>query len=419
MRLSRDGARSTTTRRRRRRSACRCSGSTGPNLDFRGFSGTIAGGTVAPGRPRPRRCRRGSERTVARIVTLDGDLDAGRRRPVGHADARPTRSTSAAATSSPPPTRPPRSPTSSRRTLVWMADEPMLPGRPLPAEDRRAAPSARRSPQPKYKVNVNTLEHLAAKTLELNEIGVVQPRRSTAPIAFDPYADNRDIGGFILIDRLTNDTVGAGLLHFALRRSHNIHWQAVDVDKARTRALEGPAAVRALVHRAVRRRQVDDRQPRREASCTRSAATPTCSTATTSATASTRISASPTPTASRTSAASPRSRKLMVDAGLIVLVVVHLAVPRRARAWRATCWATASSSRSSSTRRSRSPRRATSRACTRRRARGELTNFTGIDSPYEAPENARAAHRHQRAHARTGRRSGDRRARARRRPALT
>ena len=115
------------------------------------------------------------------------------------------------------------------------------------------------------------------------------------------------MGGFILIDRLTNATVGAGLLHFALRRAHNIHWQALDVDKAARAALKGQQPVRPLVHRPVRRRQVDHRQPGREAPARRRGATPTCSTATTSATASTTTSASPTPTGSRTSAASPRS----------------------------------------------------------------------------------------------------------------
>src|SRR5207253_1940883 len=91
---------------------------------------------------------------------------------------------------------------------------------------------------PKYRVNVNTLEHLAAKKLELNEIGVCNLAVGR-PIAFDPYKQNRDTGGFILIDRLSNNTVGAGLLHFALRRSHNIHWQATDVDKRARSAQKG------------------------------------------------------------------------------------------------------------------------------------------------------------------------------------
>jgi bifunctional enzyme CysN/CysC len=89
--------------------------------------------------------------------------------------------------------------------------------------------------QPKYSINVNTLEHLAARTLHLNEIGVCNLNLDR-PVPFDPYADNRDMGGFILIDRFTNATVAAGLLHFALRRADNVHWQHVEVDKdARSR----------------------------------------------------------------------------------------------------------------------------------------------------------------------------------------
>ena len=114
-------------------------------------------------------------------------------------------------------------------TIVWMSDEPMLPGRTYLLKIGGKTVTATIAPL-KYKVNVNTLEHLAAKTLELNEIGVCNLDLDQ-PIAFDPYEENRDTGGFILIDRLTNNTVGAGLLHFALRRSQNIHWQAIDVDK--------------------------------------------------------------------------------------------------------------------------------------------------------------------------------------------
>jgi bifunctional enzyme CysN/CysC len=122
-------------------------------------------------------------------------------------------------------------------TLVWMDDDAMLPGRPyiLKLGTRQVAAQIT---EPKYKVNVNTLERLAAKRLELNEIGVVNLSLD-APIAFDAYSDNHDLGGFILIDRMTNRTVGAGMLHFALRRSQNIHWQALDVDKAARGALKG------------------------------------------------------------------------------------------------------------------------------------------------------------------------------------
>ena len=90
----------------------------------------------------------------------------------------------------------------------------------------------------KYKVNVNTLEHVAAKKLELNDIGVCGIELGQ-PVVFEPYSDNRDLGGFILIDRISNTTVGAGLLHFALHRSQNVHWQALDVNKGARADLKG------------------------------------------------------------------------------------------------------------------------------------------------------------------------------------
>jgi len=122
-------------------------------------------------------------------------------------------------------------------TVVWMHEEPMYPGRPylLKIGTRMVTASIT---SPKYKVNVNTLEHLAAKQLELNEIGVCNLSLDQA-IPFDAYADNRDMGGFLLIDRLSNDTLGAGLIHFALRRADNIHWQALDVNKTARARLKG------------------------------------------------------------------------------------------------------------------------------------------------------------------------------------
>jgi bifunctional enzyme CysN/CysC len=120
-------------------------------------------------------------------------------------------------------------------TVVWMSEQPMLPGRPYLLKIGAKTVGATVS-HLKYRVNVNTLEHLAAKRLGLNEIGVGNLALDR-PIAFDAYRDNRDTGGFILIDRLTNHTVGAGMLHFALRRSQNIHWQATDLHK-QARALQ-------------------------------------------------------------------------------------------------------------------------------------------------------------------------------------
>src|SRR5690606_14090897 len=108
-------------------------------------------------------------------------------------------------------------------------EEPLLPGRPYLLKIGTRTVSGTITGI-KHKINVNTLEHLAAKALTLNEIAVANIQLAQ-PIAFDAYEQSRDTGGFILIDRLSNGTVGAGLINFALRRSQNIHWQAVEVDK--------------------------------------------------------------------------------------------------------------------------------------------------------------------------------------------
>jgi len=206
-----------------------------PNLDFRGFCGLIASGRVRPG-DRVRVQPSGRESTVARIVAEDGDralavagesvtltladeVDISRGDLISGADA------------------PAEVADQFEATIVWMADEPMLPGRPylLKLGARSAGATIT---EPKYKVNVNTLERLAAKKLDLNEIGVCNIALDRA-LPFDPYEANRDTGGFILVDRMSNNTVGAGMLHFALRRSHNIHLQAVDVDKASRGRLMG------------------------------------------------------------------------------------------------------------------------------------------------------------------------------------
>jgi bifunctional enzyme CysN/CysC len=112
--------------------------------------------------------------------------------------------------------------------VIWMDDHELLPGRPYLIKLGTSVVTATFS-QPKYKVNVNTMEHLAARTLELNEIGVCTVSTDRM-VPFDPYASNRDTGGFVIVDRLTNATAGVGLLHFSLRRSQNVHWQALEVD---------------------------------------------------------------------------------------------------------------------------------------------------------------------------------------------
>jgi bifunctional enzyme CysN/CysC len=198
-----------------------------PNLDFRGFSGQIAGGSVKPG-DAVRILPSGKTTTVDRIVTLDGDLDeavAGQSVTLTLSDEVDcSRGDVIAAADNPP-----EAADQFEATLVWMADEAMIAGRAYWLKLATQTVSATIQ-QPKYEINVNTLDHLAAKTLELNGIGVVE-LSTDKPIVFEAYADNRTLGGFILIDKLTNATVAAGMLHFSLRRAQNVHWQASDVDR--------------------------------------------------------------------------------------------------------------------------------------------------------------------------------------------
>ncbi len=202
-----------------------------PDLDFRGFSGQIVSGIVRPG-DRVRALPSGRESTVARIVTMDGDLDeavAGRSVTITLADEIDiSRGDVLAGVDALPCVA-----DQFEAQLVWMGEHEMLPERPYLCQIGTVTVQARIT-RPKYKVNVNTLEQTATNTLALNEIGVCNISFDR-PVPFDPYADNRDTGGFILIDRLTNTTVGAGMIAHSLRRSDNIHWQAVDVnDEARS-----------------------------------------------------------------------------------------------------------------------------------------------------------------------------------------
>ena len=198
-----------------------------PNLDFRGFAGLIASGTVKPG-DAVRVLPSGKTSTVARIVTQDGDLAeavAGQSVTLTLADEIDcSRGDVIAAADAPPQVA-----DQFEATLVWMADEALIPGRgywlKLSTQMVSATVHA-----PKYTVNVNTMEHIAAKTLELNAIGVAE-LATDKPITFEPYADSRTLGGFILIDKITNATVAAGMLHFSLRRAQNVHWQALDISR--------------------------------------------------------------------------------------------------------------------------------------------------------------------------------------------
>ena len=166
--------------------------------------------------------------------------------------------------------------------IVWMSDDEMLPGRRYLVKLGATTVGATID-HPKHGVNVNTLEHVAAKTLTLNEIGVCNVYLDR-PVPYDRYVDNRDMGGFIVIDRMDNTTVGAGLLHFALRRADNVHWQAVEINQ-NARAAPRVTGLR-LCGSPVFRAPASRRSPTySSASSTLPVATPICSMVTTSATA--------------------------------------------------------------------------------------------------------------------------------------
>jgi bifunctional enzyme CysN/CysC len=202
-----------------------------PDLDFRGFAGTIASGTIRPGDEVVVPAS-GQKSRVKRIVTMDGDLEeavAGQAVNLTLADEIDI---SRGDVLSDPLARPAHADQFEAR-LVWMHEDSLLPGRSYLLKSGASIVPAQVSSL-KHRINVNTLEQQAAKTLGLNEIGVCNIALGKA-ISFDPYTENRGTGNFILIDRLTNATVGAGMIDFALRRATNIHWQALDVDK-RSRA---------------------------------------------------------------------------------------------------------------------------------------------------------------------------------------
>ncbi|HYB31792.1 MAG TPA: sulfate adenylyltransferase subunit CysN [Steroidobacteraceae bacterium] len=209
-----------------------------PNAEFRGFTGLIASGSVHPG-DRLRVLPSGRECHVARIVTAGGDLEtavAGQSITVTlDAEVDVSRGDVLAAGDAPPQVA-----DQFEATVVWMHQEPMLQGRAYLMKAGTRTVSATVAPL-KHKINVNTLEQVPAERLELNDIGVCELELDRS-IPFEPYAENRALGGFILIDRLTNDTVGAGLINFALRRSQNVHWQALDVDQQVRARLKGQKA---------------------------------------------------------------------------------------------------------------------------------------------------------------------------------
>ena len=198
-----------------------------PNLDFRGFSGTVASGSIRPGDeivvvPSGKRSR------VKRIVTMNGDMAA----------AGPNNATTLTLEDEIDISRgdvicagnqPAEQTDQFAAHIIWMHDEPMFPGRQyLIKTSNRIVPAT--ITELKHKINVNTLEHMSGKSLELNEVGFCNVNSSVA-IAFDPYKSNRTTGSFIIIDRRTNTTVGAGMIDFSLRRAQNVHWQDLDISK--------------------------------------------------------------------------------------------------------------------------------------------------------------------------------------------
>ena len=209
-----------------------------PDHTFRGFAGLIASGSVHPG-DRIRVLPSGRESQVARIVTADGDLEvavAGQSVTLTlTSEIDVSRGDVLAAGEAPPEVA-----DQFEATVIWMHDEPLLQGRSYLMKIGTRTVSATIAPL-KYKINVNTLEHTAAERLELNDIGVCEVTLDRA-VPFEPYAEDPTLGGFILIDRFTNNTLGAGLLHFALRRSQNVHWQALDVNQQVRAQLKGQKA---------------------------------------------------------------------------------------------------------------------------------------------------------------------------------
>ncbi len=212
-----------------------------PDLNFRGFAGQVAAGTVRPGDP-VRVLPSGRVSTVARIVTFDGDLPeavAGQSVTLTLTDEVDVSRGDVLATADSPP----EVASEFVATLVWMTEDALQPGRPYLLKTGARTVTATIS-APAHKVDVNTMAQEPAETLQLNEIGEVTLRLDRA-VPFDPYVVNRDLGGFIIIDRLTNNTVGAGMLRKASRKADNVHWQALDVTKAAHTTLKGhrPAVV--------------------------------------------------------------------------------------------------------------------------------------------------------------------------------
>jgi bifunctional enzyme CysN/CysC len=206
-----------------------------PDLDFRGFSGLIASGRVKPG-DAVRILPSGRISHIARIVTMDGDLPeavAGQSVTLTLADEVDCSRGDVIATAD----NPPQVADQFQATIVWMAETPLLPGRSYWLKLGTQTVSATVQ-EPRHAIDVNTLAELSVRTLALNDIGVAEVY-TDRDLVFEPFTEGADLGGFILIDRATNATVAAGMLHFALRRAQNVHWQAVDITRAAHAAQKG------------------------------------------------------------------------------------------------------------------------------------------------------------------------------------
>jgi bifunctional enzyme CysN/CysC len=206
-----------------------------PDQDFRGFSGTVASGTIAKGKPVVA-TKSGRVSTVARIVTADGDLGQARAGQAVTLVLADELDISRGDVLAAPDLRPDCADQFAAHVL-WMSDEELLPHRQYLIKAGMQTVAGRIT-QLKHRVDVNRFDHIAARTLKLNEIGYCN-LSTTEPIAFDAYRDNRETGAFIIIDRFTNATVGAGMIEFTLRRATNVHWQALDVDAALRAELKG------------------------------------------------------------------------------------------------------------------------------------------------------------------------------------
>ena len=198
-----------------------------PDLDFRGFSGLISSGTVRPG-DAVRVLPSGKTSTIERIVTSRRDLDeavAGQSVTLTLADELDCSRGDVIAAARDPV----QAADQFQTTLVWMDEAEMLPGRSYWLKIGAQTVSATVHP-PKYQISMSSMEHLAARTLELNAIGVANIA-TDRPLPFASYSEDRNLGGFILIDKMTNATVAAGMIHFALRRAENVHWQAFEISR--------------------------------------------------------------------------------------------------------------------------------------------------------------------------------------------